>query len=130
MIKVLKYVYAILESSTGITSIVGDKIFPDIVPDVDIDENQIDYPLIVTKRSAINPDNTKCVINNDTATVEIICYSISYLNVVDLAQEVRDKLDFYKGTVDGKKITHVRMNGITEGFTEGVYYQLLTFSIK
>ena len=131
MIKILKAVFNLLSNDTEIELLVDDKIFPDIVPDKDSTDVNIEYPLIVMRRSNISTEYTKCPdCKEDTATVEILCYSTQYFEAVDIAEEVRSTLEFYKGTVEGIDITKTRLVGVTEDYTDGAYYQLLTFTIK
>ena len=128
MIKILKAIYSILSNDNNVISVVSDKIFPDIVPDKDTTNENIDYPLIIMTRATVDPTNSKCKnSNSDKATIEIICYSNSYNDAVDLAQYVRTALDFYKGTVESIRIDNIRLISMNEDYLENVYYQQLIF---
>jgi hypothetical protein len=131
MIKILKAIYAILTDSTAITAIIGNKIFPNIVPDMDSSDVNIEYPLIILKRISLESSQTKCKTqNNDKSTIEVLCYATSYEQAVDLAQEVRNTLEFYKGTIENINISNSRLSGINEDYADGAYYQQLTFNIN
>lgn len=131
MIRILKSIYSILTGDATIQGLVGDKIFPDVVSDKDNANGNIDYPLIVMRRREINTEYTKCKdCKTDEAVVEITCYSNSYFQAVDIADAVRNALEYFKGTVDNIKLSSAKLSGITEDFVENVYYQLLVFNIK
>ena len=115
--------------STELTGFVGDKIFPDIVPDKDIAGKNLNYPLIVMIRTAITPSYSKGC-SSDTATVEIICYANQYFEAVDMAELVRELLDGFSGDVDGTHISDIRLDNAIEGFNETAYFQQLTFNIR
>jgi len=129
MIKILKAVYSILYNDTDVSDIVDNKIFPNIVPDKDAIAENIDYPLIVTRRAELTTEYSKDC-GTDQALVEVMCYSVSYTEVVDLADKVRKSLEYFTGTVDDILISRVRLSGISEDFTDGIYYQQLLFDIK
>jgi hypothetical protein len=129
MIKILKAVYTLLRESPTVVGLVGDKIFPNVVSDKNDSSVNIDYPLIVTKRINIKPEYSKgCKV--DEGLVEIVCYANSYSQVIDIAEAVREKLEFYAGTVDGIVISTTRLVQADEDYVENVYYQRLTFSFK
>ena len=129
MLKILKAIYNILSNNPDITNIVGDKIFPDIVPDLDNTNDNIDYPLIIMKRTDYKPEYTKgCKILE--VEVEINCYSNSYFEVIDLAQYVIDSLELYKGEVEGIKINKSTIINISEEYNNDAYYQGIKFNIK
>jgi len=129
MIKILKAVYSILYNDTDVSNIVGNKIFPNVVPDKDSTAENIDYPLIVTRRTELLTEYSKDC-HSDSASVEIICYSVSYTDSVELAEKVRNALEYFTGTVEGILISRARLSGISEDYTDGIYYQQLLFDIK
>ena len=119
MIDILKYIYSLLIADAELTAIVGDRIFPDIIPDQNESEQTISYPAIVIKRTAINREHSKgCY--GETATVDITCYTTSYFEGIDIA------------IVIDRIMTERRHNmiAINEDFTMNAYYQQLAFNIK
>ena len=130
MIKILSAVYSLLQNNPEIQAILGDKIFPNIIPDKDDDDETISYPVIVLTRTSLKPTTTKGDCSMDTATVEVLCYGESYFETLDLAQLVRETLDFFKGIVEDIDISNSRFNDIDEGFSTNVYYQRLIFTFK
>jgi len=132
MLKILKAVFSVLYSDPVILSIVGNKIFPDVVPDKDSSGKNIDYPLIVMHRSSLEPLETKGCNNckQDIVSIELTCYATQYFQAVDLAQAVRDALICITGEVESINISKVMLVGADEGYTESVYYQQLMFNIK
>ena len=128
MIKIISTIYSILSNSHGVTDIVEDKIFPDVVPDTD-GEDEIKFPILVCTRSGLQPTYSKgCVI--DEASVDITCWGNSYEEAVVLADEVRTALEFYKGDGDGFEIRTIRLNGAAEGYTQPAFFQELSFSVR
>ena len=131
MIKILKAIYSILYTDTEIQSIVGNRIFPNVVPDKDSNNENIDYPLIVMRRTELSPEYTKCTdCKDDETVVELTIYANSYFQAVDLAEDVRSALEFYKGVVEDINISMIRLAGATEDYVESVYYQQLIFTIR
>jgi hypothetical protein len=128
MLKILKAVNSILLNDTDIHNIVGDKIFPDVVPDKDASGVNIDYPLIIMRRVNIDIEYSKGC-STDAADVMVICYANSYFDAVDLADYVRTALDSYKGVVEGINIGDVRLVEAEEDYVD-VYYQQLLFEIR
>ena len=129
MIDVLKVIYSLLMASTPVTDLVGDDIYPVIVPNKDDTGENIDYPLIVMRRT-LTPEPVKSCGNCDIATVEVMCFSTRYYESIDLAQAVRDTLDKFRGNVDGIIISDIRLDSVTEDFSENAYYQQLSFEVK
>lgn len=131
MIRILSAVFGLLYANPDIELVIQDKIFPNIVPDKDDKGETIKYPLIVINRAGLVPTYTKGIdCSADNATVEVICYGESYFQTLDLAQSVRETLEFVKGTVSGIKIDNARFSTIDEGFSQNVYFQRLVFTFK
>lgn len=129
MIRILNYVYGQLTANSDVTDYVGEDIFPIIVPDKGGNGEQIRFPHIVMNRLSVSPIYTKgCV--QDNAEVEVVCWHTSYIEIVDLAEKVRETLEFIKGTIDGVTVDTCRLQSIDEGFSEVAYFQRLVFTFK
>lgn len=131
MIKIIAAIYGILTNDVLITDIVGDRIFPNVIPDKDGSGETIRYPVIVMTRTSLESVTTKGIeCSSDQATVEVLCYSESYFEVIDIAEKVRGAIEFFKGEVGSVTIDKTRLVSIDEGFTQNVFFQRLIFSFK
>jgi len=130
MIKILSYVYSKLSDDEDVSSMVGDDIFPNVVPDTN-GEDQVKFPHIVMTRLTVDTTYTKTEgCKTDEATVEVLCWHTSYYEIIDLADYVRSALEFSKGEVGDITVTSSHFVSITEGFTDVAYYQRLIFTFK
>ena len=130
LLGILNYVNGTLEADTDVSDIVGNNIFPNIVPDFDGD-GQVTFPLIVMDRQSVEPVYTKtdgC--RQDNVSVAVTCWSVSYEECVDLAEKVLTALEFQKGDVNGVVVDRCRLASADEGFEEVAYYQRLIFNFK
>jgi len=128
MIELLKGIYSILISSVDITDLVGDRIFPNIVPDKNDDGETVSYPLIVMNRVVVPEYSKSCV--KDNATLIIRCYSFSYFEAIDIATAVRAALENFSGNADGILISDIKVDSVEEDFLETVYFQQLNFTVR
>lgn len=130
MIKILSYIYGTLINDENITNSVGEDIFPIIVPDSDGEKN-VKFPHIVMNRISLAPNYTKGVeCSQDIAEVEVVCWDISYFDVIELVENVRKSLEFKEGTVNDVKVNKCRVVSVDEGFSEVAYYQRIIFNFK
>lgn len=130
MIKILQTIDSILTQDSNVSSIVQSKIFPNVAPDMGGSGSNVNYPLLVTNRASIDTQYAKGMCYRRSATVEIICYAVSYSDVVNLAEAVVGALEFYKGTVGNQTITDVELVSASEVYVESVYSQILNFEIR
>jgi len=114
-----------------VSSIVENRVFPILAPDGDGD-NPIKYPLIIIKRSSLEPFYTKtsAAPSQDTASVTIDCWTPEYHDSIELAEYVRQAMEFSKGEIGGVKVDRVRLIDADEGYSENAFYQRLIFSFK
>jgi hypothetical protein len=129
MFKILKSITYLLENDAGVSSIVGNKIFPNVAPDKGLTGKPIDFPMIVMRRSAMIPTQGKdCSISS--TEVEIYCYSVSYDEAIDLAEKVYNCLNGVKGDVAGIQIGKINFSSAEEAYVETAFAQKLVFTIK
>ena len=130
MIKILEYVRNNLSTDSAVTALVGNKIYPNVVPDMDVGRGQIMFPHIVMNRLAIDPTYTKTKgCNQDLAEVEVVVWAKDYKEGTTAIQAVRDSLEFSTGNV-GVTVSKCRLVGALEGFDDGNYWQKLVFNFK
>ncbi len=104
------------EAVKGIT----DKVFPIV-----IDEAKLPY--ILYRRSALRHDPTKAGYPGaDTVELEVVCYTARYAESVELAEAVRNALDYARTD----KMRSCILSGSEEGFEDDAFAQRLVFSIK
>lgn len=118
-LKVGKAIYSLLNGSSLLTDIVGNKIYPIIV------EKETTYPFIVYKRSNIIPSYTKDYHLKDEVAIDIICVSNDYSESVDIASIVRDILED-KRFAD---IESIKLESADEDFVNDAYIQTLSFNL-
>jgi len=131
MIKILKYVYNALSTDVDVSAVVGDDIFPVVVPDSNDSDTQVKFPHIVMQRTSIEPTHTKnpeC--RKDDAVVEVTIWDTSYGRGVDIADLVVEALDNKGGVYEDIVVDRARFQGAAEGFEGVAYYQSLTFSFR
>lgn len=98
-----KVIYNRLESDAAISGIVQDKIYPDIVP------QNVTYPFVVYTITNSTPVDYKDGQSNlEEITVQIDCYTQSYDDTQTLANNIRNNLDRFTGTVEGVEVTTIK----------------------
>lgn len=99
---------------------ITDKVFPIV-----IDEAKLPY--ILYRRSALRHDPTKAGYPGaDTVELEVVCYTARYAESVELAEAVRNALDY----AQTDKMRSCILSGSEEGFEDDAFVQRLVFSIK
>lgn len=128
LIGIIKYVYNVLSLDTDITDIVSTNIFPVIIPELN-DDDSIPFPNIVMERTALRPEYSKgCKMDN--AEVQVVCWSLDYIQSIDLIEKIRLALEQVKGQVDDIIISDCRIEDMDEGWEEPAYYQRIIFNFK
>ena len=125
-IKVNKYIKKILSEDEELTKIVSVKNIKAMV----LQPTQ--YPFISFKRKSLEVEYTKDIPTEDKVMVEIICVSNDYTQTIDMAQRVRDILDFHVYTDSKEKvfISQIRMFDVEEDTVEDAFVQTLTFEFR
>lgn len=125
-IKVNKYIKKILSEDEELTKIVAVKNIKAMV----LQPTQ--YPFISFKRKSLEVEYTKDIPTEDKVMVEIICVSNDYTQTIDMAQRVRDILDFHVYTDSKEKvfISQIRMFDVEEDAVEDAFVQTLTFEFR
>lgn len=116
-ISVGKAIKAILE---GI-----DKVYPLVA-----DEGTT-YPFVVYRRSGLTPASTKDRYSyKESASVEIIIASNSYPDSINLAEQVKLKMNNTRGTYNGLGIGEISLTDADEDYLEDAFIQKLKFNIE
>jgi hypothetical protein len=129
-LKILEYVYSVLSENEDIVSIVGDSLYPITVPSTGEDnETKVPYPIIIYTRTSISPTYAKTCVT-DEATVEMICWSKSYTESVNLIDLVRTAFENNSGEYEDLKVRTCYITDADEGYVYPAYYQRLILIFK
>ena len=95
-----------------------------------IAEEGTTYPFIVYKRNNLTPYNTKDIYNyQELASIEIVIADTNYKNSLQLAVKVKERLEHYRGTVQGIDIADITLVSSSEEWIGDAYIQRLNFNI-
>lgn len=123
MINIGKAIYSIVTGSTGITSIIGNKIFPIVIPE------KTDLPVIVYERNC-STEYTRDGIAVYSTNIDFTILSSDYTETITIGEELIKVFNNYSGSVNGINIINTRVESINETFAENTYIQKLTLLIK
>lgn len=122
-----KVIYNLLTTSTELTALISDKVFPLISED----ETIINY--IVYERRSTQPTNTKL----KRSTVDVISYDIMIFTdgleiMNDIALGVRNALDQYKGVNSGLWIDNIVYTGENDEYEpeSNVFGKFMSFDVR
>lgn len=111
--------------TTILTGIADGKTFP-IVANPDTT-----YPFVVYKRTGLIPANTKDMYNyRELATVEIIVAANTYANSLEIAEQIKTKLEHIRGNFNGIEIGNAYLISSSEDYLDDAYLQRMTFQIE
>ena len=101
-----------------------NKIFP-------IVSSSSELPYIVYRRAelAANPQKSG-QLGSDTIQMEVTCYTAKYAEGVELAEAVRNALDYESSEHDGLTMRGCYLAAGEEGYQDDAFVQQLIFSIK
>lgn len=122
-IKLNNCIYQLLTSNTGLTAIIGTKVFPLIIP-----QNTV-LPAVVIERD-FTPEYTGDGRGLCESNIEITILSSSYNQSIEIATLIDDILDCYKGTVGDVHIVNCKMVSCDELYQEDSYIQKLLYVVK
>ena len=101
-----------------------NKVFPIV-----IDNAQLPY--ILYRRAALAHNPTKQGMPGaDTVTMEVVCYTAQYAEGVELAEAVRQALDYASSERDGVRMRSCVLADSEEAYEDDAFVQRLVFQIK
>lgn len=101
-----------------------NKIFP-------IATDKALLPYILYRRAALEHNPTKAgQPGADTVTIEVVCYTAKYADGVELAEAVREALDYQQGESDGLTVRSCMLADSEEGYEDDAFVQHLDFVVK
>lgn len=113
-----------LLSVDAIKSVVNNKVYPLIA------SLNTTFPYIVFQRTS-TPLNTKDNVYQDNVNIEIIAVSDNYDKSVELAELIRNELEGKRNiTVEGFRITSIKLIDSSESYSNDAYLQSLTFNFR
>jgi hypothetical protein len=117
ILKVGKAVYSLLKDIAPVFPLVADE--------------GTKYPFIVYKRTSTNTLNSKDVYNfQELAMIELNIAAEDYEGSVSLAEKVKEKLEHYRGQVEGITIRGISMTDSSEDWMNDCYAQRLMFEFN
>lgn len=101
-----------------------NKVFPIVI-------DKATLPYILYRRASLQHNPTKAGMPGaDTVTMEVFCYTASYVDSVDLAEAVRAALDYKQGEHDGITMRGCVLTDSEEGYEDDAFLQKLVFQVK
>jgi len=121
-----KLINYLLVNSTGLTSLVTNKIFPYIINEETL------LPVVIYTIDSLDAvyDKDRWVMDNVKFSVKN--YASDYTQVQNIAYQIRLALEDMKGLINGINCNRIELAGQEEGYevTEGVYYNKLIFNVS
>jgi hypothetical protein len=123
-----KVIYGRLTTDAAITGVCGLKIYPDIAP------QNVQYPFLVYTIINSIPYNYKDGQSNlEEINVQIDVYTNNYETTQTLANNVRNRLDRFSGSVNGvsvQTITYISSDSQVYNADLNVYWMSVDFNAK
>ena len=123
-----KVIYGRLSTDAAITGVCGTNIFPDIAP------QNVQYPFMVYTIVNSTPVDFKDGQSNlEEINVQIDVYTNNYETTQTLANNVRNRLDRFSGSVNGvsvQTITYVSSDSQVYNADLNVYWMSIDFNAK
>lgn len=116
--KVGKELVSILQGSSAVTQVLGNKIFPLVaVPNTT-------FPFMVYRRSYYTPENNKDY-EGEKVGVEIVICATRYEDGVDIADKVATAVNHARtNMIDDINITNISENYVEDTFTQQVNIEI------
>lgn len=123
-----KVIYGRLSTDAAITGVCGTNIFPDIAP------QNVQYPFMVYTIVNSTPVDFKDGQSNlEEINVQVDVYTNNYETTQTLANNVRNRLDRFSGSVNGvsvQTITYVSSDSQVYNADLNVYWMSIDFNAK
>ena len=125
-IKANKYIREVLAADENLTV----KVKPENIKVMVLQPTN--FPFISIKRSGLETVYNKDIPTEDLVTIEIIVVTNEYAQGMDIAQMIRDILDYkvYLNREENVRITEIRFFDCIEETVDDVFVQNLTFQLK
>lgn len=123
-----KVIYGRLSADATITAIVGSKIYPDLTP------QDVQYPFcvyIITNSTPVDYKDGQS--NLEEVQFQVDCYTNSYDTTQELANNIRNSLDRFTGTVNSVEVQTIKyMSSDSQVYnpTLNVYWMSVDFMAR
>lgn len=121
--------YSLLTTTAGVTQLVGDRVYPEIIPEQIFDAAS-QRPCIVYRRQSVERERTLCSTDSKVqSTFALDCYARTAAGAEDVAQAVRVALTDFTGTVAGVSVVDTALIGDSDflDIEPGLFRVMLTF---
>lgn len=123
-----KVIYGRLSTESTVVAIVGQKIYPDLTP------QDVQYPFCVyTIVNSLPVDYKDGQSNLEEVQFQIDCYTQSYDTTQELANNIRNSLDRFVGTINGVEVQTIKyMSSDSQVYnpTLNVYWMSVDFMAR
>ena len=123
-----KVIYGRLSTEPTVIAIVGQKIYPDLTP------QDVQYPFCVYTIVNSTPVDYKDGQSNlEEVQFQVDCYTQSYDSTQELANNIRNSLDRFVGTVNGVEVQTIKyMSSDSQVYnpTLNVYWMSVDFMAR
>jgi hypothetical protein len=123
-----KVIYGRLSTEPTVIGIVGQKIYPDLTP------QDVQYPFCVYTIVNSTPVDYKDGQSNlEEVQFQVDCYTQSYDSTQELANNIRNSLDRFVGTVNGVEVQTIKyMSSDSQVYnpTLNVYWMSVDFMAR
>tara|TARA_R100000656_G_scaffold9565_1_gene10383 strand:- start:380 stop:781 length:402 start_codon:yes stop_codon:yes gene_type:complete len=125
-----KAIYSILKDDAAVGTLIEDRIYPNVAKQTSA------FPFVIYQVTGDSPTDTKDGVSPlDENAILVMCYSQTYTEVSDLANQVRKALDRVDGTYEGVIVQGIQYLSYNEDFDvkdddDGVYVKSLNFRIR
>jgi len=123
-----KVIYGRLSTESTVVAIVGQKIYPDLTP------QDVQYPFCVYTIVNSTPVDYKDGQSNlEEVQFQIDCYTQSYDTTQELANNIRNSLDRFVGTINGVEVQTIKyMSSDSQVYnpTLNVYWMSVDFMAR
>lgn len=117
--RIISYV---LKTNTEVCSRVSD-VFP-------IASNKATLPYVYYRRVGFSHNPQKVGRGADTVVIQVVCCTADYESSVELAEAVRNALDYQQAELDGQVMRSCVLTDSDETWSDDAYVQNLIFTVK
>lgn len=112
----------VLKTNTEVCSRVSD-VFP-------IASNKATLPYVYYRRVGFSHNPQKVGRGADTVVIQVVCCTADYESSVELAEAVRNALDYQQAELDGQVMRSCVLTDSDETWSDDAFVQNLIFTIK
>lgn len=125
-ISVANHIYTVLTESAGISSAVGNKIFPIVT------KNEVEFPFIVYEKENVAPYYDKMGVLTTDIDMSIYVLAETYSEAERIAEMVANALDKRKAVYEDYQVINAVVTDVPEDYINQTFVQQvrMRFTIK